>query len=210
MLGAHLDSWQGSTGATDNAAGSAVMMEAVRIIQTLGVKPRRTIRIALWSGEEQGLHGSRNWVKNNLADPADMKLKPEHGKVSAYFNLDNGTGKIRGVYSQQNQEVMPIFAEWLKPFNDLGATTVTVNNTGGTDHLAFDAVGVPGFQFIQDPIEYNTRTHHTNMDSYDHLIGDDLKQAATIVAAFVMNTAQRDEKLPRKPLPEARPAQPRQ
>jgi hypothetical protein len=210
MLGAHLDSWQGSTGATDNAAGSAVMMEVVRIIQTLGVKPRRTIRIALWSGEEQGLHGSRNWVKNNLADPADMNLKPEHSKITGYFNLDNGTGKIRGIYCQQNQEVMPIFAEWLKPFNDLGATTVTVNNTGGTDHLAFDAVGVPGFQFIQDPIEYNTRTHHTNMDSFDHLIGEDLKQAATIVAAFVMNTAQRDEKLPRKALPEAKPAQPRQ
>jgi Iap family predicted aminopeptidase len=206
MLGAHLDSWQGSTGATDNAAGSAVMMEAVRILKAAGLQPRRTIRIALWGGEEQGLHGSRNWVKSNVADPADMVLKPLHGKISAYFNLDNGTGRIRGVYAQGNKEVMPIFQEWLTPFNDLDAKTVTINNTGGTDHLAFDAVGIPGFQFIQDAIEYDTRTHHTNMDSYDHLIPADLKQAATIVAAFVYNAAQRDEKLPRKELPKPRPA----
>jgi carboxypeptidase Q len=210
MIGAHLDSWQGSTGATDNAAGSAAMMEAMRIIKSLGIQPRRTIRIALWSGEEQGLHGSRNWVKNNLADPATMVMKPEHEKISAYFNLDNGTGKIRGIYTQQNAAVKPLFAEWLLPFADLGAKTVTINNTGGTDHQAFDAVGIPGFQFIQDPIEYDTRTHHTNMDSYDHLIADDLKQASTIIAAFVMNTAQRDEKLPRKELPQPRPAPVRQ
>lgn len=204
MLGGHLDSWQGSVGATDNAAGSAVMMEAVRIIKTLGIQPRRTIRIALWDGEEQGLHGSRNYVKNHFANPGNMQLKPEFEKVSAYYNLDNGTGRIRGIYLQGNEAARNIFTEWLKPFNDLGASTVTISNTGGTDHLAFDAVGIPGFQFIQDPIEYNTRTHHTNMDSYEHLLPEDLKQAATIIAAFVINTANRDEKIPRKPLPEAR------
>jgi len=204
MLGAHIDSWHGSTGATDNAAGTSVMIEAVRILKAAGLQPRRTIKIALWSGEEQGLYGSRNWVKSNLADPADMKLLPMHEKVSAYFNLDNGTGRIRGIYTQGNKEIMPIFQEWLKPFEDLDAKTVTVNNTGGTDHQSFDAVGVPGFQFIQDGIEYNTRTHHTNMDSYDHLIPEDLKQAATIIAAFVYNAAQRNEKLPRKELPKAR------
>jgi hypothetical protein len=204
MLGAHMDSWQGSTGATDNAAGTSVMMEAVRILKAAGLQPRRTIKIALWSGEEQGLFGSRNWVKANLADPADMVPKPMHDKVSAYFNLDNGTGRIRGIYTQGNKEIMPIFQQWLEPFHDLDAKTVTFNNTGGTDHQSFDAVGVPGFQFIQDGIEYNTRTHHTNMDSYDHLIPEDLKQAATIVAAFVYNAAQRDEKLPRKEMPKPR------
>ncbi len=208
MLGAHMDSWQGSTGATDNAAGTSVMMEAVRILKAAGLQPRRTIRIALWSGEEQGLHGSRNWVKNNLADPAKMELMPMHEKVSTYFNLDNGTGRIRGIYCQGNKDVMPIFKEWLTPFSDLEAKTVTINNTGGTDHLAFDAVGVPGFQFIQDAIEYDTRTHHTNMDSFDHLIPEDLKQAATIVSAFVYNAAQRDEKIPRKELPKPRTANP--
>lgn len=201
MLGGHLDSWHAATGATDNAAGCAVMMEAVRILKSIGVQPRRTIRIALWSGEEQGLHGSRNYVKNHFADPAKMVPTPEHAKVSAYYNLDNGTGKIRGVYLQGNKEAGHIFTQWLEPFQDLGASTVTINNTGGTDHLAFDAVGIPGFQFIQDPIEYNTRTHHTNMDTYDHLIPEDLKQAATIVAAFVFNTAQRDQKIPRKEMP---------
>jgi carboxypeptidase Q len=205
MIGAHLDSWQGATGATDNAAGSSVMIEAIRILKATGVKLRRTVRIALWSGEEQGLFGSRGYVKNHFADPADMVLKPEHGMISGYFNIDNGTGKVRGIYTQGNEKVKDIFAEWLKPFADLGATTVTLSNTGGTDHQAFDAVGIPGFQFIQDPIEYDTRTHHTNMDSYDHLIPDDLKQIATIVAAFVYNTANRDEKLPRKELPAARP-----
>lgn len=204
MLGGHLDSWQGSTGATDNAAGCAVMMEAIRIIQQSGLKPRRTIRIALWGGEEQGLHGSRSYVKNHFADPATMELKPEHSKISAYYNIDNGTGKIRGIYLQGNEALRDIFTEWLKPFNDLGATTVTVSNTGGTDHQAFDAVGIPGFQFIQDEIEYDTRTHHTNMDSYDHLQAEDLKQIATIVASFVYNTANKEEKLQRKPLPAAR------
>lgn len=204
MLGGHLDSWQGATGATDNAAGCAVMMEAVRIIKTLGLKPKRTIRIALWGGEEQGLHGSRNYVKNHFADPATMSLNPDHANVSAYYNLDNGTGKIRGVYLQGNENVRSLFAGWLMPFADMGASTLTINNTGGTDHLAFDAVGIPGFQFIQDPIEYDTRTHHTNMDTYDHLVPADLKQASMIVASFVYNTAVRDEKLPRKELPKPR------
>jgi hypothetical protein len=204
MLGGHLDSWQGATGATDNAAGCSVMMEAIRIIKESGLKPRRTIRIALWSGEEQGLLGSRGYVKTHFADPATMELKEEHAKISAYFNLDNGTGKIRGIYLQGNEKLRPVFTQWLEPFNTMGAKTVTISNTGGTDHLAFDAVGIPGFQFIQDEIEYNTRTHHTNMDSYDHLIGADLTQAATIVAAFVYNAANRDEKLSRKELPKAR------
>ncbi|HLF46821.1 MAG TPA: M20/M25/M40 family metallo-hydrolase, partial [Chitinophagaceae bacterium] len=203
MLGGHLDSWHAATGATDNAAGCAVMMEAVRILKATGFQPRRTIRIALWSGEEQGLHGSRNYVKNHFADPAKMEPTAAHAKVSAYYNLDNGTGKIRGVYLQGNKSAGPIFAKWLEPFKDLGAETITINNTGGTDHLAFDAVGIPGFQFIQDQIEYNTRTHHTNMDTYDHLVPEDLRQAATIIASFVYHTAQRDEKLPRKEIPKA-------
>jgi Zn-dependent M28 family amino/carboxypeptidase len=198
MLGGHLDSWQSATGATDNAAGCAVMLEAVRILKTLGVKPRRTIRLALWSGEEEGLLGSRNYVRNHLSDTVTRKANAEGEKVSVYFNLDNGTGKIRGVYLQGNENVKNIFEKWLQPFNDLGATTLTLQNTGGTDHLSFDAVGIPGFQFIQDPMEYGTRTHHTNMDSYDHLSADDLKQAATIVAAFVYNAAMRDEMIPRK------------
>ena len=202
MLGGHLDSWHAATGATDNAAGCAVMMEAIRILKVSGFQPRRTIRIALWSGEEQGLHGSRNYVKNHFADPAKMVPTADHAKVSAYYNLDNGTGKIRGIYLQGNKEAGPIFSKWLEPFKDLGAGTVTINNTGGTDHLAFDAVGIPGFQFIQDQIEYNTRTHHTNMDTYDHLVPEDLKQAATIVASFVYNTAQRDQKIPRKAMPQ--------
>lgn len=204
IIGGHLDSWQGATGATDNAAGCAVMMEVMRIIKAAGLQPKRSIRICLWSGEEQGLLGSRGYVKSHFADPADMALKPDHGKVSAYFNLDNGTGKVRGIYLQGNKEAGPLFSEWLEPFHDLGAKTVTISNTGGTDHQSFDAVGIPGFQFIQDEIEYDTRTHHTNMDTYDHLVPDDLKQAATVIASFVYNTAQRDEKIPRKPLPKPR------
>ena len=202
MLGGHLDSWHSATGATDNAAGCSVMMEAMRILKTLGVKPRRTIRIALWSGEEEGLLGSRAYVKSHFADTANGKwvFKPEYEKFSSYFNIDNGTGKIRGIYLQGNDKVRDIFTQWLQPFNDLGATTVTISNTGGTDHQSFDRVGLPGFQFIQDPIEYDTRTHHTNMDTYDHLIADDMKQIATIVAAFVYDAAMRDEKLPRKEL----------
>jgi Iap family predicted aminopeptidase len=206
MLGGHLDSWHSATGATDNAAGCAVMLEAVRILKSLGIKPRRTIRIALWSGEEQGLLGSKGYVKEHFGDPTTMELKPAHEKFSSYFNLDNGTGRIRGIYLQGNEKLRDVFAEWLKPFKDLGATTITISNTGGTDHLSFDAVGLPGFQFIQDGIEYNTRTHHTNMDTYDHLIADDMKQNATIVAAFVYNAAMRDEKLPRKELPKPKAA----
>jgi hypothetical protein len=201
MLGGHLDSWTGATGATDNAAGCIAAMEAVRILKTLMIKPKRTIRIALWDGEEEGLYGSFNYVKNHFGDPADMKLKPEQEKVSAYYNLDNGSGKIRGIFAQGNEKVAPIFKKWLSAFTDLGATTVTLHNTGSTDHLAFDAVGIPGFQFIQDPMDYDSRAHHTNMDDYSHLQLDDLRQAATILAAFVYNTAMRPEKLPRKALP---------
>lgn len=198
MLGAHLDSWQTGTGATDNAAGSAVMMEAVRILKSLGVQPKRTIRIALWSGEEQGLLGSRGYVKKTFGGRAASEQLPAYQNFSGYYNIDNGTGKIRGIYLQGNEACRPIFTQWLEPFKDLGATTVTISNTGGTDHQAFDGIGLPGFQFIQDEIEYDTRTHHSNMDVYDHLIEEDLKQIATIVAAFVYNTAQRSEKLPRK------------
>lgn len=204
MVGAHLDSWHAATGATDNAAGSAVMMEAMRILKAVGVKPRRTIRIALWGSEEQGLHGSRNYVKNHFGDPEMMNLLPDHAKLSAYYNVDNGTGKIRGIYLQGNEALRPVFEAWLAPFKDMGAATVTIRNTGGTDHLAFDAVGLPGFQFIQDEIDYDTRTHHTNMDTYERLQEDDLKQAAVIVASFVYHTAMRDQKLTRKTLPAAK------
>jgi carboxypeptidase Q len=203
MLGAHLDSWHGSTGATDNAAGSAVVMEAIRIIKAAGLKPRRTIRIALWSGEEQGILGSRGYVTKHFGDRKTMKLKPEHQKISAYYNLDNGAGKIRGIYLQGNDATRPIFESWLAPFKDLSATTVTIRNTGSTDHIPFDAVGIPGFQFIQDPLEYGTRTHHTNMDSYDRVIENDLVQASVIMASVVYHTAMRDELMPRKPLPKA-------
>jgi carboxypeptidase Q len=203
IIGGHLDSWHAATGATDNAAGCAVMMEAMRILKRVGFKPRRTIRIVLWSSEEQGIHGSRNYVLNHFGNTQTMLLKPEQAKVSAYYNLDNGTGKIRGVYLQGNAAAGDIFKTWLAPFKDLGANTVTINNTGGTDHLSFDALGIPGFQFIQDPMDYNTRTHHTNQDTYDKLSEDDLKQASTIVASFVYNTSQRDEMIPRKPQPVA-------
>jgi carboxypeptidase Q len=202
MLGGHLDSWHSGTGATDNGAGCIVMMEAMRILKILGVQPRRTIRIALWGGEEQGLYGSFGYVKKHYGDPKDMQLKPEQKDVSAYFNLDNGSGKIRGIYLQNNESVRDIFKTWLEPFADMGATGITSSNTGSTDHLSFDAVGIPAFQFIQDPLEYETRTHHSNMDNYDHLSIDDLKQAATIVAAFIYDAAMRDEMLPRKPLPQ--------
>lgn len=200
MIGGHLDSWHGATGATDNAAGSAVMLEAMRILKAVGFKPKRTIRIALWSSEEQGLFGSKGYVANHFGDPATMQLKPEQAKVSAYYNLDNGTGKIRGIYLQGDSAARPIFQAWLDPFKDLGATTVTISNTGGTDHLSFDAVGIPGFQFIQDSMDYGTRTHHSNQDTYDRLVENDLKQAATIIASFVYHTAQRKEMIPRKAL----------
>jgi hypothetical protein len=219
MLGAHLDSWHAGTGATDNGAGSIVMMEAVRILKALDIEPRRTIRIGLWSGEEEGLLGSQGYVEQHFgsrprSDDPMMKdtptllrteagpvtVKPEQAKISAYFNVDNGTGKIRGVYLQENEAVAPIFEAWMKPFKDLGMTTLTMRNTGGTDHLSFDAAGIPGFQFIQDPIEYETRTHHSNMDVYDRLQPDDLKQISVIVASFVYEAAMRDQPLPRKPI----------
>jgi carboxypeptidase Q len=203
IIGGHLDSWHAATGATDNAAGSAVMLEAIRILKRVGFQPRRTIRIVLWSSEEQGLFGSRFYVLNHFGDPKTMILKPEAAKVSAYYNLDNGTGKIRGVYLQGNKAIGSIFQSWLAPFKDLGANTVTIGNTGGTDHLSFDAVGIPGFQFIQDNMDYSTRTHHSNQDTYDKLSEADLKQAATITAWFVYNTSQRDEMMPRKELPVA-------
>jgi carboxypeptidase Q len=198
MIGGHLDSWQGSTGATDNAAGSAVMMEAVRILKAVDLEPRRTIRIALWGGEETGLNGSKNYVKNHFTDSTTKKFNAAGDKLAVYLNLDNGTGKIRGIYLQGNVAAKAIFDQWFQPFHDLGAATLSLQNTGGTDHLSFDAIGLPGFQFIQDPMEYGSRTHHSNMDSYDHLSAGDLKQAATIIATFVYDAAQREEKLPRK------------
>ncbi len=201
MLGGHMDCWHAATGATDNGAGVAVCMEAVRILQTIGIKPRRTIRILLWSGEEQGLLGSRGYVKNHFGNRLTMDIKPEQGRVSAYYNLDNGGGKIRGIYLQNNEALRPLFTAWLKPFADMGASTVTIKNTGSTDHISFDEIGIPGFQFIQDGLDYGTRTHHTNMDSYDRISEEDLKQASIIMAAFVYNTAMMDEKLVRKPLP---------
>lgn len=198
MMGGHLDSWQSATGATDNAAGSAAMLEAVRILKAVGFKPRRTVRIALWGAEETGLFGSRNYVKNHFTDSVTKRYNAEGDKLSVYLNLDNGSGKIRGVYLQGDSAARPIFNQWLEPFHDLGATTTTLQNTGGTDHLSFDGIGLPAFQFIQDPIEYGSRTHHSNMDSYDHLQAEDLMQASTIIASFIYNAAQRDEKIPRK------------
>jgi hypothetical protein len=230
MLGGHLDSWHGGTGATDNAAGVAVAMEAVRIIKALGLQPRRTIRVALWSGEEQGLLGSRAYVEQHFGKletprptpqpappgaaegqpaaqptptPAPSKLitKPEYEKFSAYFNLDNGTGRIRGIYMQGNEAVRPLFRRWLAPFADLGAQTLTLSNTGSTDHVPFNDIGLPGFQFIQDTVEYNTRTHHSTQDTFERIQPDDVKQAAAVMAAFVYQAAMLDERLPRKPAP---------
>ena len=209
IFGAHFDSWHTATGATDNGAGSAVMMEVARILQEVikesGVQPRRTLKIALWSGEEQGLFGSINYVRNHFAETEPggwipKALKPDHSKVSAYYNLDNGTGKVRGIYLQGNEQAAAVFRPWLSAFKDLDAHTLSLSNTGGTDHLAFDGVGIPGFQFIQEPITYFNRTHHSNMDNYDHLVADDLKQAATVIASMVWHTAQRNEQIPRKPL----------
>jgi hypothetical protein len=216
MLGAHMDSWHAGTGATDNGAGDAVCMEAVRILQALNLKPRRTIRIALWSGEEEGLYGSQAYVAQhfgsyppgtrgfgvqrdpNAPAPALTK-KPDYDKLAAYFNLDNGAGKIRGIYLQGNEAVRPIFQEWLAPFKDMGASTLTIRNTGSTDHVSFDGIGLPGFQFIQDGLEYGSRTHHSNQDVFDRVPADDMKQASVIMAAFVYNAAMRDDKLPHKP-----------
>ena len=200
MMGAHLDSWHASTGATDNAAGCAVVMEAARIILAAGLKPRRTIRIALWSGEEQGLLGSSAYVRKHFGHHSNGEVIKgnDYDKLSAYYNLDNGTGRIRGIYLQGNKAVKPYFGEWLKPFYDLDARTLTLSNTGGTDHLPFDAIGLPGFQFIQDEIEYMTRTHHSNQDNFDRVQEEDLKQAATIMAAIAYQTAMADDKMPRK------------
>lgn len=199
MLGAHIDSWQSGTGATDNGCGSAVVIEATRLIAAwckhAGIAPRRTVRAALWSGEEQGLLGSRAWVTEHLGSATEPKA--EHAQIAGYFNLDNGTGGIRGVYLQGNEAVAPIFRSWLRPFHAHGASTVTLEDTGGTDHLAFHGVGVPGFQFIQDPVSYSTRTHHSNMDVWDHAVAEDLKQASVVMASFVWHTAQRADKLPR-------------
>jgi hypothetical protein len=219
MLGAHLDSWYGGTGATDNGAGSVAVMEAMRILKAVGAKPRRTIRIGLWTGEEQGLYGSEAYVAQHFASrPPKTKeeedlpwyrqkvkwpltLKPEHARLAAYFNLDNGSGKIRGIYCEDNAAVMPIFEAWLAPFHDMGATVVTMNRTGGTDHESFDGVGLAGFQFVQDALDYETKTHHTNMDLYERLSKDDLMQASIILATFAYNAAMRDQMLPRKPVP---------
>ena len=216
LIGAHLDSWHGGTGATDNGTGVAVVMEAMRIIQTLKLQPRRTIRIALWTGEEQGLRGSRSYVTQHLAAPGDgsiaalmetiranalpsnLNTKPDYEKFSGYLNLDTGTGKIRGVYLQGNEAMRPIFRQWLMPFKDSGATTLSAANIEGSDHLPFDAIGLPAFQFIQDQIEYRTRTWHTNQDLFDRVLPDDLKHNATVLAVFAYNAATRNEKLPRK------------
>ena len=219
MLGAHMDSWHTGTGATDNAAGVAVMMEVMRILKAVGAKPQRTIRVALWSGEEQGLIGSREYVKRHFAsypeptDPEQKKL-PEffreptgelqttraYDQFSAYFNLDNGSGRIRGIYAQENHAAAAIFSDWLKPFHDLGATDVVLANTGSTDHISFDRVGLPGFQFVQDSLDYFSQTHHTELDTLDHVEASDLKQAAAIIASFAYHAAMREQKLPRKPL----------
>jgi carboxypeptidase Q len=231
MLGGHLDSWHTGTGATDNGAGSAVMMEAVRILKSLesqGLKPRRTIRIALWSGEEEGLLGSSAYAKEHFGSRPEpsaaerdlpsflrtpsgpLTLKPEQPKVSAYFNVDNGTGRIRGIYCQENAAVVPIFERWFEPFHDLSARAISLRNTGGTDHLSFDAVGIPGFQFIQDEVEYSARTHHSNMDVYERIQRDDMMQNAVIVATFVYAAAMRDSMMPRKALVLTAPPRPGQ
>lgn len=199
LLGGHIDSWHGGTGAADNASGCIVMMEALRILKSIDIAPRRTIRVALWGGEEQGLNGSRGYVEKYLVDPKTREHKPDFDKFAAYFNMDNGSGKYRGIYLQENDIVRPIFEEWLKPFADMGASTISIRNTGGTDHLSFDAVGLPGFQFIQDEIEYG-RGYHTVMDTYERLVMADLKQNAIITASFAYNAAMRDAKLPGKPV----------
>ncbi len=199
LLGAHIDSWHGGTGAADNASGCIVMMEALRILKNLGVAPRRTIRVALWGGEEEGFLGSRGYADKYLADRETKEHKPDFDKFAAYFNMDNGSGKYRGIFIQENDMVRPIFEEWMKPFTDMGFTTIANRNTGGTDHLTFDALGLPGFQFIQDRLEYG-RGYHTVMDTYERLVMDDLRQNAIITASFAYNAAMRDAKLPAKPI----------
>jgi hypothetical protein len=201
LLGGHLDTEPGATGATDDAAGCAAMMEALRILKTVGAKPRRTIRVALWDGEEWGRLGSRAYVRDHLADVATMTLKPEHEKLSAYYNLDNGTGRIRGVWMQGNLAVRPIFQQWIEPLRDLGVTTLAARGDGNSDYLSFDEAGIPAFQFMQDRLEYMSRTHHSNMDYVDRVQRDDMLQMAVVVASVAYQTAMRDERLPRKPLP---------
>ena len=201
MLGAHFDSTHASTGATDNASGTAAMMEAMRILMAVDARPRRTIRIALWGAEEQGLLGSREYVKRHLADPDTMTLQPEHDSIAAYYNIDNGAGRIRGIWLQENHAIHPIFRAWIAGLNELGVTTVGPRSTRGTDHLSFDAVGIPGFQFMQDRLEYNSRTHHSNMDFFDRVPRDDMMQMSIVAAVFAYQTAMRDERLPRKTRP---------
>jgi Zn-dependent M28 family amino/carboxypeptidase len=225
MLGGHLDSWAAGTGAVDNASGCAVVLEAMRILRALGLRPRRTIRAAFWTGEEEGFYGSRGYVfnhfgdtdkktlekidfeayeknwRNPLGDSTKLLVSPEYFMISGYFNYDNGSGRIRGIYTQENFQVKPIFEEWMKPLHDLGVKTIALQPTEGTDHLPFDYIGVPGFQFIQDPLDYFPGLHHTNQDVYDHCVPEDLIQSAVVMASFVYHTAMREEKLPRKPLP---------
>ena len=201
LLGAHFDSYPYATGATDNAAGSAAVMEAMRILKTVGVRPRRTIRVALWGAEEQGLLGSRAYVRDHLADINTMTLKPEHATLSAYFNSDNGTGRVRGIWLQENLAVRSIFEQWMAPLRDLGVTELGPRSVASTDHASFDAAGIPAFQFLVDRLEYNSRTHHSNMDTFDRVQRADMVQQATVIAVFAYNAAMRDEKLPRKALP---------
>ncbi len=200
LLGGHFDSWHAGTGGADNAAGCVAMIEALRILKAIGVKPRRTIRVALWDGEEQDYYGSIGYVKKHYGDPMTLQLKPDHTKLSAYYNLDNGSGRIRGIYLQGNESARSIFEDYFRPFAYLGAGTITTLNTGGTDHMAFDAVGLPGFQFIQDALDYNTRVHHTNLDVFEAVSEEDMKVNAVIIAAIAYQTAMRDEKMPRKAL----------
>ncbi|NOT46074.1 MAG: M20/M25/M40 family metallo-hydrolase [Acidobacteria bacterium] len=207
MLGAHFDSWHTGTGATDNAAGVAVMMEAMRILRATGLPLRRTVRLALWTGEEQGLLGSRAYVRQQFGDPDTMRLLPGHARLSGYFNMDNGTGAIRGVYLQGNEAIRPVFDAWMQPLRDIGMEALTIRGTAATDHVPFDEVGLPGFQFVQDPIEYGSHSHHTNMDLYDRLQAEDLMKNAAIVATFVYQAANRDDLLPRKAPPTPRVTQ---
>ncbi len=228
MAGAHFDSWVAGDGAQDNAAGTAVVMEAARILAKLGVRPMRTIRFALWNGEEQALLGSMAYVERHFATrgPVDPRyarvnpyytwrhrwpitLKPGHRDLAAYFNIDNGSGKIRGIYAEGNVAAVPVFREWLAPFGSMGASTVAIQPTGGTDHLFMQAIGLPGYQFIQDPLDYNSRVHHTSIDTYDHLKPEDMRQASVILASFLLNAANRKEPLPRMPVPtQPRPTDP--
>ena len=205
LLGAHLDSWHAGTGAADNAAGCAAVMEALRVLKAIGARPRRTIRVALWGGEEQDYFGSAGYAKRHYGDPLTGKPGPEHDKLSAYFNLDNGAGRIRGIYLQGNEAVRPIFEAYLRPFAYLGATAVTSNNTGATDHMPFEGLGLPAFQFIQDPLDYDTRAHHSSLDVYEAVVEDDLKQAAAVIATFAIHTANRAERLPREAPPKLAP-----